>query len=96
VSTKVVTLRLKEIGREVLGTVTIIPAKRGAEGRERNTPQSTFADDVSPARLCLVDGLIEEVVEEQVFEIRVVAVGLGDILEEDRSNDAAATPHKSN
>ena len=96
VSTKVVTLRLEKIGREVLGTIAVIPAERGAESRKGDAPQSPFTDDVSPAGLCLVDGLVEEVVEEQVFEIWIVAVGFCDILQEDRSNDAATAPHEGN
>jgi hypothetical protein len=42
-----------------------------------------------------VDGLVEEVVEEQVLQVGLVAVSRGDVLEEDRSDDAATTPHES-
>ena len=81
-STKVVALCLEEIGREILCTVAIIPAERSAEGRKRDTPYSTLADNVSPTWLRLVNGLVEEIIEEQVFEIWVVAVSLCDILQE--------------
>jgi hypothetical protein len=51
---------------------------------------------LSPPSLCLVDSLVEEVVEKQVLEVRVGAVRLGDVLQEDRSNDATSTPHERN
>ena len=38
VSTKIVTLCLEKIGREVLCTVTVIPAEGGAESRQGDTP----------------------------------------------------------
>ena len=53
-------------------------------------------NSLSPARLSLVDGLVEEVVEEQVLEVGVAAVGLGDVLKEDGADDAATTPHEGN
>jgi hypothetical protein len=43
-----------------------------------------------------VDSLVEEVVEEQVLEVWVGAVRLGDVLQEDGSDDAATTPHERN
>ena len=95
-STKIITLCLEKIGREILGAVTVVPAEGGTESGKWDTPHCTFADDIPPARLRLVDGLVEEVVEEQIFEIWVVTIGLCDILQEDRSDDATTTPHESN
>lgn len=43
-----------------------------------------------------MDGLVEEVVEQQVLQVWVGAVGVGDVLEEDGADDAAASPHQSN
>lgn len=37
---------------------------------------------------------VEEIIEEQVLQVRVGAVRLGDILEEDRADDAATAPHE--
>lgn len=64
VSTKVISLRLQKICWEVLGAVPIIPAESSAESGRRNTPQRALADNVSPAVLSLVDGFVEEVVEQ--------------------------------
>lgn len=96
VGTEVITLSLEEVRGEILGAVTIEPRQGGREGRGGDTKQSSLGDDVSPAGLSLVDGLVEEVVEEKVLEFRLAAVGVGDVLEEDGSDDAATTPHEGN
>lgn len=41
-----------------------------------------------------MDGLVEEVVEEQVLEVCVGAVGGRDVLQEDGADDAATAPHE--
>ena len=94
VGTEVVTLGLEEVGGEVLGTVTVVEGQSGAEAGSGDTPLGALGDNVSPALLCVVDGLVEEVVEEKVLEVGVVAVGLSDILEEDGADDAATAPHE--
>lgn len=96
VGTKVVTLGLQQVGGKFLGAITVVEAEGSAEGGKRDTPESRLADDVSPATLGVVDGLVEEVVEEKVLEVGVVTVGIGDVLEEDRADDAATTPHEGN
>ena len=94
VGTEVVTLSLEQVGGQVLGAVSVVEAERGAEGRGRDTPQGALGDDVSPSRLSLLDGSVEELVEEQVFEIWVSAVCLGDVLQEDGADNATTTPHE--
>lgn len=96
VGTEVVTLSLQQVGREVLGAVAVVEAEGSAEGRERDTPESRLADNISPAALSVVNGLVEEVVEQKVLEVGVVAVSVGDVLEEDGADDAATTPHEGN
>ena len=94
VGAKVVALRLEQVGGEVLGAVSIKPRQGGAEARGGDTEEGGLGDDVSPPGLRGVDGLVEEVGEEEVLELRVGAVGLGDVLEEDGADDAAAAPHE--
>src|SRR5271156_663102 len=96
VGAKVVTLSLDHVRGAVLRAVPVEPCKSGGKGRSGNTPLNTLADDVSPAGLCLVDGLVEEVVEEQVLQIGVGTVGAGDVLQEDRADNAPPTPHEGN
>lgn len=94
VGTEVVTLGLEHVGGEVLGAVAVVEGEGGAEGRGGDTPEGTLGDDVAPAVLGLVDGAVEEVVKEQVLEVGVLAVSLGDLLEEDGTDDAATAPHE--
>lgn len=96
VRAEVVTLGLEKVGREVLGAVAIEPRQRSRESRRRDTQQRRLSDNVSPSGLRLVDGLVEEVVEKQVLEIRVVSVSRRDVLQEHRADDAATSPHQSN
>lgn len=94
VGTEVVTLGLQQVGGKVLGTVAVVEAEGSAEGRERNTQDSSLANDVSPALLGVVDSVGEEAVEQKVVEVRVVTVGVGDVLEEDGTDNATTTPHE--
>jgi hypothetical protein len=94
VGTEVVTLGLQQIGGQVLGAVAVVEAESSGEGRQRNTPDSRLGDNVSPARLSGGDGLGEELIEEQVLKVGVVAVGVGDVLQEDGADNAATAPHE--
>lgn len=96
VGSKVVTLSLQQVGGELFGAVAVVEAEGSAERRQRDPQESSLADDVSPAALRLVDGLVEEVVEQEVVEVGVGTVGVGDVLEEDGADDAATTPHEGN
>lgn len=96
VSTKVITLSLQQVGGQVLGAVTVEPRQGSGEGGSRDTKLGGLGDNLSPAGLGLVDGLVEEVVEQQVGQVGLLAVGRGDVLEEDGADDAATTPHESN
>ena len=91
---EVISLRLQQIGRQILRPDTIVERQGRAESGRRDPPEGALGDDVAPAGLRVVDSLVEEVVEEQVLEVRVGAVGLGDVLEEDGADDAAAAPHE--
>jgi len=92
--TKVIALSLEQVRRQILGTVTIEPAESGREGRGGDSEESGLGDDVAPAGLGGVDGFVEEVGEEEVLEVVVLAVGGGDVFEEDGADDAAAAPHE--
>jgi hypothetical protein len=56
VSTKVIALRLDEIGRENVAAVAVEEGKCCAERREGDTPEGTLSNNPSPAGLCFVDG----------------------------------------
>lgn len=96
VGTEVVSLGLEETGGEDFCAVAVVEGQGSREGGEWDTEQDTLCNDSSPSVLSLVDGLVEEVVEEQVLELWGLAVGVGDVLEEDGSDDAATSPHGGN
>ena len=96
VSTKVITLSLQQVGGQVLGAVTVEPRQGSGESGSRDTKLGRLGNNLSPAGLGLVDSLVEEVVEQQVGQVGLLAVGRGDVLEEDGADDAATTPHEGN
>ena len=96
VGTEVVTLSLQQVGGESLCAVAVVEGQSSAEGGSGDTPESTLADNVSPALLGVVDGLVEEVVEEQVLQVGSLAVCRGDVLQEDGADDATTAPHEGN
>jgi hypothetical protein len=93
---EVVTLCLEKVGRQILGAVTDEPRQSGRESWSWDTEKGSLGNDISPSWLSLVDSLVEEVREQQVLEVWVGAVGSGDILQEDRADDTATTPHEGN
>lgn len=96
VGTEVVALSLEEVRGEVLGAVTIEPRESSGESGSGNTKESGLGDNITPAGLSLVDGLVEEVVEQEVLEVGVVAVSSGDVLQEDGADNATTAPHEGN
>ena len=82
VSTEVISLCLQKICWEVFRAVAVIPAKSSAESGRRYTPQRALADNISPAVLSLVNGFVEEVVEQQVLELWILPVCGSDVLQE--------------
>merc|ERR1712183_129515 len=96
VRTKVVTLRLEQRGRQRLGAHAVIKGNSAREGRRGHTPQYGLGNDAAPAIFGLADGIREEVVEQQVLEIWVLAEGIRNVLQKYRANNAAATPHEGN
>lgn len=96
VGTEVVTLGLEQVGGQVAGAVAVVEAEGGGESGRGDTPESSLADHVTPAVLGVGDGLQEEVIEEQVLKVGVVAVGVGDVLQEDGADNATTAPHEGN
>ena len=95
VSTEVVTLSLQQVSWQSLGSVTVVEGQSGREGWSWDTLGGSQSNSLSPARLSLGDSLSEELVEQQVLQLRVLSVGLGDFSQEDRSDDTATSPHQS-
>lgn len=94
VGTEVVTLGLEKVGGEILGAVAVEPRQGSGEAGGWDSEHRGLSNNVSPAGLGLVDGLVEEVIKQQVLELGVAAVGSSDVLQEDGSDDAATAPHQ--
>ena len=50
---------------------------------------------IIPTNLRVVNGVPEEVIEQEVGQVRVVVVGRLDVAQEHRPDDATASPHQS-
>src|ERR1700760_3228801 len=53
-------------------------------------------DGLAPRPTILVEGAREEVIEEKVFEVRVLVESRLDVAEEGAANDATTSPHQCN
>ena len=73
---EVVTLGLQKTLRQSLGAVAVEEGERGREGRRGQTHERGVGDDATPSGLSLVDGFVEEVVEQQVLELPVGRQGM--------------------
>jgi hypothetical protein len=94
VGTEIISLGLDEVCWSVCSSVSVEEVQGGTETWGWDAQVNGSLDDASPAWLGLVNSIIEELVEQQVLEVRVGTIGLGDVLEEDRSNDATSSPHQ--
>ncbi len=93
---EIISLRLKKVGWQVFCSVPIVEAERSAESWSRDTPQSPFADNISPAGLCLVDGIGEELVKQQILKFGVFTICSCNVLQKNGSNDTSSSPHQRN
>jgi hypothetical protein len=96
VGTEVVTLGLEKVCGKVLGAVSVVEGESGGEGGGGDTKLNTLADGASPSGLSVVDGVLEEVVEEKVLKVGLSTESLGDVSEENGADDTSSTPHEGN
>jgi hypothetical protein len=83
VGTKVVSLSLDQGSGQLIGSVTVEEGQGGGEGRDGDTPQGGLSDNSPPSGLGLLDGVLEEVIEQQGLELGVLLESLGDVGQED-------------
>ena len=89
-------MSLEEVSGDNLAPVTIEEGKSSGESGGGDTPENSLGNVSPPAGLSLVNSLVEEVVEEQRLEARVLLVRRCDVTEEDRLDDTTTTPHARN
>ena len=90
VRTEVVALRLNQVGRQYRSTVAVVVGHRSGEGRNRNTVLHSVSNDVTQRLLIFVRDFFEVRSQQQVRNARIFCVGIGDFLQELRTNDAAS------
>ena len=85
-----VALALQQVGGEFFRAIAVVVGQRAAHAGSGHALQRGGGDDLAPLRLELVDLALEVRIEQQVGEFAVAFEGLGDLLQEDGADDAAA------
>ena len=91
-----VALALEKILGEAVGAVAVVIRQRAAETGQRHTEFRAEGDDMPPVFLRAFDLAAEIRVEQQVCELRVTSVSLGDFLQERRADNATTAPDLCN
>ena len=71
-SPKVIPLSLQQSRREPFGAVAIEPTECSAECGSWDSETGGLGDDVTPRGLGFVDCFVEEIIEQQVLQFRVL------------------------
>ncbi|GAB8122826.1 hypothetical protein OkiPb00357_19990 [Escherichia coli] len=88
---EIVTLCLDQVRRQNSGTVAIVIGNRSGEGRNRDTVLYCISDDIAQRLLVVIGNLLEVRGQQQVSDLRIFGISIGDFLQELRTDDAAST-----
>jgi hypothetical protein len=80
-------LYLDEVGRQLLAAEAVEEGQGGREGRNGDAPLDGSGDGLTPGVLTVVDGVLEEVVEEKVAELRVLVERRFDVAQKHAANE---------
>lgn len=89
--TEIVTLCLDQVCRQNSGTVAVIIGNRSGEGRNRDTVLYCISNDIAQRLLIVIGDLLKVRSQQQVSDLRIFGVCIGDFLQELRTDDAAST-----
>ena len=89
--TEIVTLCLDQVRRQNSGAVAVIIGNRSGEGRNRDTVLYRVSDDIAQRLLVVIGDLLEVRSQQQVSDLRIFGISIGDFLQELRTDDAAST-----
>ena len=92
VSAEEIALPLDEVRGKLGRADAVVVGERRSESRDRNAGERAEAHDAPPGLHRLADLAGEIGVGQKQRELRVALIGLGDAVEEDGANDAAAPP----
>ena len=73
---------MNEVSRQLFTTESVEERQSGGEGWNRDAPLDGGSDGLTPRVLAIVDGVLEEVVQQQVAEVRVLVEGCFDVSQE--------------
>lgn len=89
--TEIVTLCLDQVRRQNSGTVAVIICNRSGEGRNRDTVLYRISNDITQRLLVIIGNLFKVRSQQQVSDLRIFGISIGDFLQELRTDDAAST-----
>ena len=89
-------LRLEQVRRQAGRAVAVVVGKRGEKCRGRHAAFGGERHDLAPVGLRFFHGLVEIRVEQQIREVGLPCVGLGNLLQESGADDATATENLRN
>ncbi len=92
VGSEIVPLRLEKIRWEVRLAVAVKIAQSGAKCRHGNSEFDGRLNGDPPVGLSAIQDVREEGVEDEILELRVFPIRLGDAIEEACPDDATAAP----
>lgn len=85
---EVVTLCLDQVSWQHRRTVAVVVRHCSGEGRHRNTVLHSVSHNVTQRLLILISDIFEVRCQQQVGDTFVFSIGVGDFLQELRTNDA--------
>ena len=91
---EVIPLRLNQIGRQACWPVAIIESQCGAETGRGYAQLDRIGYHFSPGFLSAINSFPEEVVQQQVIQIRILVIGGFDVAQKHGPDDTSAAPHQ--
>src|SRR4051812_29396852 len=90
VSPEIVTLALKEVGRQASAAVAIVISQRAHKRRRGDAVRRSQRRALPPFGLALLDLLVEVRVKQQFDQVGIAAIRIGDLLKEPGANNPPA------
>ncbi len=87
-----VALGLQQVGGQHGAAIAVVVAERRTECRNGDAVDGGEGHDLTPVLLELVEQVLEERSEHEVAQFRIAAIGIGDVIEEARADDATTAP----
>ncbi|MNI54534.1 hypothetical protein D3C73_1094320 [compost metagenome] len=93
--TKVIALSLKQVSRQAFRTIAVIVGQSAGEAWNRNSVLNGSRNHFTPCILIAFNHILEVRIKEKVLECRITIISILNVLQELRTNDAAAAEDHS-